>query len=71
VRYAFSYTKGLDESYIGPWTAYAELTDRFQPTLNVPVGATGRNVFRQFRGGSPELIGTLDGQATTFIDNHQ
>ncbi len=29
VRYAFSYSKGLDESYIGPWTAYTELTDRF------------------------------------------
>ncbi|WP_273826272.1 phospholipase [Pseudomonas asplenii] len=75
VRYAFSYSKGLDESYIGPWTTYAELTDRFQPTLNVPInaasGATGRNVFRQFRGGSPERIGTLDNQATTFIDNHQ
>lgn len=75
VRYAFSYTRGLDESYIGPWTAYAELTERFQPSLTVPVdssvGATGRNVFRQFRGGSPELIGTLDGQAGTFIDNHQ
>ncbi|NWE44635.1 phospholipase [Pseudomonas gingeri] len=75
VRYAFSYTNGLDESYIGPWTAYAELTDRFQPTLTVPLdasaGAGGRNVFRQFRGGSPELIGTLDSQATTFIDNHQ
>ncbi|WP_397457952.1 phospholipase [Pseudomonas asplenii] len=75
VRYAFSYSKGLDESYIGPWTAYTELTDRFQPTLNVPANtpsaATGRNVFRQFRGGSPELIGTLDNQAITFIDNHQ
>ncbi|QXI29433.1 phospholipase [Pseudomonas vanderleydeniana] len=75
VRYAFSHGKGLDESYTGPWTAYAELTDRFQPTLNVPfdaaVGATARNVFRQFRGGSPELIGTLGNPATTFIDNHQ
>ncbi|CAD5199298.1 phospholipase [Pseudomonas sp. FEN] len=75
VRYAFSYTKGLDESYSGPWTAYAELSERFQPTLNVPVdasvGATARHVFRQFRGGSAEPIGTLDSQATTFIDNHQ
>jgi len=74
VRYAFSYTNGLNESYIGPWSAYAELTDRFQPTLNVPLDtantSTGRNIFRQFRGGSPELVGSLDKQTTTFIDRN-
>lgn len=71
VRYAFSYTNGLNESYIGPWSAYAELTERFQPTLSVPTdtggGSRGRNIFRQFRGGSPELIASIDQASTTYI----
>ena len=54
--------------------AYAELSDRFQPTLNVPVdtgsGSSGRNLFRQFRGGSPELIASIDKTATTYIDRN-
>ena len=74
VRYAFSYTNGLNESYIGPWSAYAELSEHFQPTLNVPVdtggGSSGRNLFRQFRGGSPELIASIDKTATTYIDRN-
>ncbi|OLF55873.1 phospholipase [Pseudomonas chlororaphis] len=74
VRYAFSYTNGLNESYIGPWSAYAELSERFQPTLNVPLdsgnGSSGRNLFRQFRGSSPELIASLDKSTTTYIDRN-
>ncbi|WP_347904089.1 phospholipase [Pseudomonas purpurea] len=70
VRYAFSYTNGFNESYIGPWSAYTELTERFQPTLNVPTDGNTRNIFRQFRGGSPELIGAIDRFATTFIDRN-
>ncbi|MDD1146791.1 phospholipase [Pseudomonas sp. TNT2022 ID357] len=75
VRYALSETNGLNESYIGPWSAYMELSDSFQPTLSIPAGtsnssATGRNVFRQFRGGSPELIGSIDKNASRFIDRN-
>lgn len=75
VRYAVSETNGLNESYIGPWSAYVELSDSFQPTLAIPAGTTnggasGRNVFRQFRGGSPELIGSIDKNATRFIDRN-
>jgi hypothetical protein len=70
VRYAFSYVNGLNESYIGPWSVYFELSERFQPTLNVPGNGASRNIFRQFRGGSPELIGSIDAQATTFIDRN-
>ncbi|QHF27127.1 phospholipase [Pseudomonas sp. R32] len=74
VRYAVSVVNGLNESYIGPWSDYAELTERFQPTLTVPVDTSGksvsRNLFRQFRGGSPELITSLDASTTTYIDQH-
>lgn len=70
VRYAFSYTNGLNESYIGPWSVYVELSERFQPTLNVPGNGASRNLFRQFRGGSPELIGSIDAHTTTFIDHN-
>lgn len=75
VRYAVSETNGLNESYIGPWSSYVELGDSFQPTLAIPAGTTnsaasGRNVFRQFRGGSPELIGSIDKNATRFIDRN-
>lgn len=75
VRYAVSVVNGLNESYIGPWSDYAELNDRFQPTLTVPVdnsgNSTARHLFRQFRGGSPELIASLDTATTTYIDHHQ
>ncbi|PWB34934.1 phospholipase [Pseudomonas sp. SDI] len=75
VRYAVSVVNGLNESYIGPWSAYAELAEQFQPTLEVPVDSSGksvaRNLFRQFRGGSPELIASLDRDTTTYIDRHQ
>ncbi|QXH50607.1 phospholipase [Pseudomonas fakonensis] len=72
VRYAYSITDRLDESYIGPWSAYAELAEQFHPTLQVPVDGQrrGRNLFRQFRGGSPELIASLDGLATTYTDRN-
>ncbi|QNH79536.1 phospholipase [Pseudomonas protegens] len=75
VRYALSETNGLNESYIGPWSAYVELSDSFQPTLDIPPGtsnssATGRNVFRQFRAGSPELIGSIDKNTSRFIDRN-
>lgn len=72
VRYAYSITDVLNESYIGPWSAYAELTDQFHPSVQVPVDGKqrGRNLFRQFRGGSPELIASLDGVATTYIDRN-
>ena len=70
VRYAFSYTSGLDESYMGPWSTYTELSEWFQPTLNVPGNGSTRNIFRQFRGGSPELIDSINAQATTFIDRN-
>jgi hypothetical protein len=72
VRYAFSITDTLNESYIGPWSAYAELTDKFHPTLQVPLDGKqrGRNLFRQFRGGSPELIASLDGATSTYIDRN-
>ncbi|WP_194789014.1 phospholipase [Pseudomonas sp. UFMG81] len=72
VRYAFSVTDQLDESYIGPWGSYAELTDQFHPTVQVPVDGRQRkrNLFRQFRGGSPELIASLDGVTNTYIDRN-
>ncbi|WP_422417228.1 phospholipase [Pseudomonas sp. GZD-222] len=75
VRYAVSVVNGLNESYIGPWSDYAELNERFQPTLTVPMdnsgNSTARHLFRQFRGGSPELIASLDAATTTYIDHHQ
>lgn len=72
VRYAFSITDQLNESYIGPWGAYAELTDQFHPSLQVPADGKqrGRNLFRQFRGGSPELIASLDGKTTIYTDHN-
>ncbi|MDR2307165.1 MAG: hypothetical protein LBE53_08220 [Paucimonas sp.] len=72
VRYAFSVTEQLNESYIGPWSTYAELTDQFHPSVQVPLDGKqrGRNLFRQFRGGSPELIASLDGKNTTYIDRN-
>ncbi|MDF0730310.1 phospholipase [Pseudomonas entomophila] len=72
VRYAFSVTDGVNESYIGPWSIYAVLGDRFHPTVQVPLDAQrrGRNLFRQFRGGSPELIASLDGQLANYIDRN-
>lgn len=75
VRYAVSVVNGLNESYIGPWSAYAEVGDPIQATLSVPVDdsgkSVGRNLFRQVRGGSPELIASLDRDTTTYIDRHQ
>ncbi|MNJ54466.1 hypothetical protein D3C77_499050 [compost metagenome] len=75
VRYAVSVVNGLNESYIGPWSDYAELGEHFQPTLTVPLDTSGnstsRHLFRQFRGGSPELIASLDAGTTTYIDRHQ
>jgi len=72
VRYAFSVTDQLNESYIGPWSAYVELTDQFHPSVQVPADGKqrGRNLFRQFRGGSPELIASLDGKTTLYIDRN-
>lgn len=75
VRYAISETLGVNESYIGPWSAYSKLSDSFQPTLTIPAGtrnsgASGRHIFRQFRGGSPELIGSIDNTTSTFIDRN-
>ncbi|UVL20248.1 phospholipase [Pseudomonas sp. B21-044] len=72
VRYAFSITDHLNESYIGPWSGYAELTDQFHPSVQVPADGKqrGRNLFRQFRGGSPELIASLDGKTTLYIDRN-
>ncbi|WP_460416762.1 phospholipase [Pseudomonas sp. microsymbiont 2] len=72
VRYAFSVTDQLNESYIGPWSAYAELTDQFHPSVQVLADGKqrARNLFRQFRGGSPELIASLDGKTTLYIDRN-
>ncbi len=72
VRYAFSVSEQFNESYIGPWSAYALLGEQFHPTVQVPLDGKqrGRNLFRQFRGGSPELIASLDGVATTYIDRN-
>ena len=71
VRYAISESQGLSESYTGPWSAYAQLSDRFQPTLGIAAASGSsltRNVYRQFLGGSPELIASIDASSTTFID---
>lgn len=72
VRYAFSVDDGINESYIGPWNPYSELGEHFHPTVQLPLDAQrrGRNLFRQFRDGAPELIARLDGQATTYIDRN-
>lgn len=72
VRYAFSVDDGINESYIGPWNPYSELGEQFHPTVQLPLDAQrrGRNLFRQFRDGAPELIARLDGQATTYIDRN-
>ncbi|RSC27349.1 phospholipase [Pseudomonas putida] len=72
VRYAFSVDDGVNESYIGPWNPYSELGEQFHPTVQLPLDAQrrGRNLFRQFRDGAPELIARLDGQATTYIDRN-
>ncbi|ANC01944.1 phosphatidylcholine-hydrolyzing phospholipase [Pseudomonas putida] len=72
VRYAFSVDEGINESYIGPWNPYSELGEQFHPTVQLPLDAQrrGRNLFRQFRDGAPELIARLDGQATTYIDRN-
>ncbi|HEK1769086.1 TPA: phospholipase [Pseudomonas putida] len=72
VRYAFSVDDGVNESYIGPWNPYSELGEQFHPTVQLPFDAQrrGRNLFRQFRDGAPELIARLDGQATTYIDRN-
>ncbi|KVE37606.1 hypothetical protein [Burkholderia sp. BDU5] len=72
VRYAFSYTNGLNQSYTGPWSPYAELDGNYFPTLTVPDDpsgkAAGRNIFRQFRGGAPTLIGSVAKGVTVFVD---
>ncbi|MDD1015701.1 phospholipase [Pseudomonas rubra] len=72
VRYAFSFTNGLNESYTGPWSSYVTLEGSYHPTLNVPLDATGkstgRNIFRQFRGSAPALVGSLGSTQTSFID---
>ena len=72
MRYAFSVDDGINESYIGPWNPYSELGEQFHPTVQLPLDAQrrGRNLFRQFRDGAPELIARLDGQATTYIDRN-
>jgi len=72
VRYAFSVDEGINEPYIGPWNPYSELGEQFHPTVQLPLDAQrrGRNLFRQFRDGAPELIARLDGQATTYIDRN-
>ncbi|HEK0909441.1 TPA: phospholipase [Pseudomonas putida] len=72
VRYAFSVDDGINESYIGPWNPYSELGEQFHPTVQLPLDAQrrGRNLFRQFRDGAPELIARLDGQAATYIDRN-
>lgn len=72
VRYAFSVDDGINESYISPWNPYSELGEHFHPTVQLPLDAQrrGRNLFRQFRDGAPELIARLDGQATTYIDRN-
>lgn len=72
VRYAFSVDDGINESYIGPWNPYSELGEHFHPTVQLPLDAQrrGRNLFRQFRDGAPELIARLDGQATIYIDRN-
>ncbi|AUG02366.1 phospholipase [Pseudomonas sp. 09C 129] len=72
VRYAFSYTNGLNESYTGPWSAFVELQGSYFPTLNVPEDpsgkASGRNIFRQFRNTPPTLVGSVARGVTSFID---
>ncbi|MGH8380811.1 phospholipase [Pseudomonas sp.] len=73
VRYAFSYYNGLSESYIGPWSTYTTLQNKFKPTLNVPIDASGRasgrRIFRQFRNGAPNFIGTIEDNMTrVFVD---
>lgn len=70
VRYALSDVNGLNESYTGPWSAYSELSDSFQPTLSFPASTNNRNIYRQFRGSATRLIGTVDKQSTTFIDRN-
>lgn len=74
VRYAFSWTNDLNQSYIGPWSDWITLQGQYFPTLIVPVDPTGRaagrNVFRQFEGGLQEQAGSIDDNVSTrFIDN--
>ncbi|MEN2990541.1 hypothetical protein WG926_19670 [Tistrella sp. BH-R2-4] len=74
VRYAFSWTNDLNESYIGPWSDWITLQGQYFPTLIVPVDPTGRaagrNVFRQFEGGLQEQAGSIDDNVSTrFVDN--
>ncbi|HEY1014700.1 MAG TPA: hypothetical protein VGE07_18460 [Herpetosiphonaceae bacterium] len=75
-RYAVSFFNQATraESWPGPWSAPLTVTDKAFPTLtNIPTDpsgqATGRLIYRQFAGGSIELIGTLsDNTATAFVD---
>ncbi|MFJ2386649.1 phospholipase [Pseudomonas koreensis] len=72
VRYAYSFTNGLNESYTGPWSAFVTLEGSYHPTVNVPLDASGkstsRNVFRQFQGKAPTLVGSVANGVSTFID---
>ncbi|MBY5558822.1 hypothetical protein J0664_32935 (plasmid) [Rhizobium leguminosarum] len=74
VRYCYSYTNGLNESYTGPWSDYVSLDGRYYPTLAVPTDpsgiATGRNVFRQFDTDFTTYVGSIEGNVSTaFVDN--
>lgn len=74
VRYCYSYTNGLNESYTGPWSDFAPLDGQYYPTLVVPTDpsgvATGRNVFRQFDTGFTAYVGSIeDNVSTTFVDD--
>ncbi|WP_449220959.1 phospholipase [Tistrella mobilis] len=74
VRYAFSWTNDLNQSYIGPWSGWITLQGAYFPTLIVPVDPTGRaagrNLFRQFEGGLQEQVGSIDDNVSTrFVDN--
>jgi hypothetical protein len=72
VRYAYSFTNGLNESYTGPWSAFVTLEGSYHPTVNAPLDASGkstsRNVFRQFQGKAPTLVGSVANGVSTFID---
>lgn len=69
MRYAVTFVTGKGESDPGPWQPWGGAGLALGYLTGIPTDpalkATSRNIYRQFQGGAPELIGTLNNNTAT------
>jgi hypothetical protein len=69
VRYAVSFVAPEGEGGLGPWGPWGGTGWALGHLIDIPTDASGkatsRKIYRQFEGGQPEVIGTLNNNTDT------